>query len=261
MVSVFVRINSPIIFLEKDMATWITHLRIAENLIEQVSGLEAGAFAIGNIAPDSGIPDEKWENFTPDPSITHFKASPVSIYPIADLNFYRSYLAPLQEQPVNSAVFSLRLGYFFHLVTDNLWGEIIGKPMKKRYQEQFSATPQFISEVKEDWYGQDFIYVQNHPGSLFWSVFLNSQPDAAADGLEFLPLDALTQRVEYIKAYYQRRDDEIMRQIARPMIYLSTDDMDHFVETATKKIQTVYEQLWIEKHEIGNSVSVLDWVD
>jgi hypothetical protein len=45
------------------MATWIAHLRLAENLLETIDGLEAASFALGNIAPDSGIPDEKWENF------------------------------------------------------------------------------------------------------------------------------------------------------------------------------------------------------
>jgi hypothetical protein len=47
------------------MATWIIHLRIAENLIGLVPGLVEQEFVIGNIAPDSGIQDEKWEKYTP----------------------------------------------------------------------------------------------------------------------------------------------------------------------------------------------------
>ncbi|MBN1303008.1 MAG: hypothetical protein JXA13_01130 [Anaerolineales bacterium] len=35
--------------------------------------LDFGPFAIGNIAPDSGIPDENWENLEPPPEVTHFK--------------------------------------------------------------------------------------------------------------------------------------------------------------------------------------------
>jgi len=45
------------------MASWIVHLRIAELLLGMIDGLDAPYFAIGNIAPDSGIPDENWENF------------------------------------------------------------------------------------------------------------------------------------------------------------------------------------------------------
>ena len=55
------------------MASWITHLRVAENLLSQIEGLESSLFAIGNIAPDSGIPDEKWEKFNPPPEVTHFR--------------------------------------------------------------------------------------------------------------------------------------------------------------------------------------------
>ncbi len=53
------------------MATWIVHLRIAENLLACIPALDAAQFAIGNVAPDSGIPDEKWEKFDPPPEVTH----------------------------------------------------------------------------------------------------------------------------------------------------------------------------------------------
>jgi hypothetical protein len=43
------------------MASWIVHLRIAENLLAKFPELDERQFAIGNIAPDSGWPDEKWE--------------------------------------------------------------------------------------------------------------------------------------------------------------------------------------------------------
>jgi len=35
------------------MATWITHLRIAENLLDLLPTLDPERFAVGNIAPDS----------------------------------------------------------------------------------------------------------------------------------------------------------------------------------------------------------------
>ena len=61
------------------MATWIAHLRIAENLLAEIPGLDAGSFATGSIAPDSGVPDEKWEKFTPPPEVSHFATRPFSI--------------------------------------------------------------------------------------------------------------------------------------------------------------------------------------
>jgi hypothetical protein len=77
------------------MATWMVHFRIAENLLVRIPGLDAHQFAIGNIGPDSGLPDEKWETFTPPTHVTHFhqEGGP---HLSADLEFYRTYLA---DQP------------------------------------------------------------------------------------------------------------------------------------------------------------------
>ncbi len=80
------------------MASWIVHLRIAENLLGLLPHLEPDRFAVGNIAPDSGIPDEKWENFTPPPWVTHFGVQSSSHRQLADLEFYRRYLLPLRGQ-------------------------------------------------------------------------------------------------------------------------------------------------------------------
>ena len=94
------------------MATWITHLRLAENLLTMIGGLDAHQFAIGNIAPDSGIPDEKWEKFDPPSQVTHFRISDHAHWPSADLEFYRRYLISL-DQAEDKARFSFLLGYFF----------------------------------------------------------------------------------------------------------------------------------------------------
>jgi hypothetical protein len=58
-----------------EMASWIIHLRIAENLLGLFPDLDPAHFAVGNIAPDSGIPNENWEKFTPPPEVTHFSDS------------------------------------------------------------------------------------------------------------------------------------------------------------------------------------------
>src|SRR5262245_39081459 len=54
------------------MGTWISHLRIAENLLAQIPGLDEVAFAYGNLAPDSGLPNADWTIFDPPKTVTHF---------------------------------------------------------------------------------------------------------------------------------------------------------------------------------------------
>jgi len=224
----------------ESMATWIAHLRTAENLLEYIPNLDAAQFAVGNIAPDSDIPDENWEKFDPPPQVTHFKRSTSVHKDIADLDFYRKYLASISPQ--DTFRFSFRLGYFFHLITDNLWTIKVGKPTQDRYPGQFAADKNFIWEVKKDWYGLDQIYVRSHPNCLFWRVFLDAQPESA--DLDFLPLQALARQLEHIKSFYQRHDNEIDEMCARPFVYLSSTEMDSFVLEATDKLKKIYAAFW-----------------
>jgi hypothetical protein len=221
------------------MATWIAHLRIAENLLASIPGLDPGQFAIGSIAPDAGIPDEKWENFNPPPAVTHFKRSQSVHKDIADLDFYRGYLADIS--PDDTGCYSFRLGYFFHLITDNLWTIDVGKPTTERYAEQFAADKSFIWEVKRDWYGLDHIYVREHPESLYWRAFLDAEP--VSTDLDFFPPEALPRQLGHIKAFYQRDDDEIQAMMTRPMIYLSKQRMDRFVSGAAAYLYNIHTRL------------------
>jgi hypothetical protein len=245
------------------MATWIVHLRIAENFLRFVPDrstgsqerLEPAAFSVGNIAPDSGIPDEKWEKFDPPPWVTHFGLQGSPQHKLADLEFYRRYLLPLRRAPDPGPV-SFRLGYFFHLVIDNLWSTQIGLPTKQRFAAEFAADKNFIWEVKKDWYGLDFLYVHSHPDSLFWRVFLHAR--AETGGLDFLPLEAVRQRVAYIQEYYQSTGKELQNAYNRPYIYLPQSEMDRFVDEASARLSRIYQYLWTEGVSTDGFVSALD---
>jgi hypothetical protein len=237
------------------MATWITHLRIAENLLGLFPDLDPARFAVGNIAPDSGIPDEKWEKFSPPPEVTHFGNFQGAARELADMEFYRQYLLPLRGTG-NIALVSFRSGYFFHLITDNLWSEKIAVPTTQRFSTEFTTDKDFIWEVKKDWYGLDFIYVRDHPDCLFWRVFLDAKPDTGE--LEFLPFEAIRQRVEYIQQDYQRADEGVQKAYNRAYIYLSGQETDRFVGESTRQLARIYQHLWINGAATDDFVSALD---
>ncbi len=237
------------------MASWIVHLRIAEQLLADLEGLAPSAFAIGNIAPDSGIPNEAWETFDPPAAVTHFKSTSAGGYKIDDLRFYQGYLLK-EELRENPERYSFLLGYFFHLVTDNYWGERIGTPTRERYAQEFEADPEFIWEVKKDWYGLDFIYVRDHPDSLFWKVFLQS--DMRESPLDFLPVEALHHRIDEIKENYQRKDEKIHALYERPYIYLSKDEMDAFVQDVSRALGEIYRYLTENRGDISGYSSALE---
>lgn len=212
------------------MATWIVHLRIAEALLETIPGLDAAAFAVGNIAPDSGMPDEKWEKFTPPPEVTHFKTAEIAAYELADLVFHRQHLSDLPWPGTDAERYSFLLGYFCHIVTDNLWYEWIGEPTQKRFAANFEADKDFIWEVKKDWYGLDFEYVRQHPESLYWRVFMDC--DYPVNFLDFLLPAGVQQRIEHIKTYYQQDDEHSRGVINRERVYLTQIQVDQFVAGA-----------------------------
>jgi hypothetical protein len=237
------------------MASWIVHLRIAENLLGIFPDLDPARFSVGNITPDSGIPDEKREKFTPPPEVTHF-INPTSVHREAkDLEFYRQYLQPLRGGNDMGQV-SFRTGYFFHLITDNLWSRMIGTPTKQRFAAEFAVDKDFIWEVKKDWYGLDFIYVRDHPDCLFWHVFLTAQPELG--GLDFLLPEGVRLNVEHIQQYYRRTDVEIQTLYNRPYIYLSCAQVDRFVEESTRQISRIYKHVWINGVLIDGIGSALD---
>ena len=43
------------------MASWMVHLRIADRFLEESENIDETAFVMGNIAPDSGVPNEDWQ--------------------------------------------------------------------------------------------------------------------------------------------------------------------------------------------------------
>jgi hypothetical protein len=237
------------------MASWIVHLRIAENLLARIPSLDPEKFALGNVAPDSGRPDEKWEHFTPPGEVTHFENPSALHRDCADLEFFRRYLKPLGTAP-DRRLFSFRLGYFFHLITDNLWALKIARPTLERYREQFAADKDFIWVVKKDWYGLDFIYLRDHPDCLFWRVFTRAQPELG--GLDFLVPESLSWSVAHIQKYYQRNDENIQELYNRSYIYLSMPDVDCFVDESAQQLARIFEQLWINAKSVDGAASALD---
>lgn len=241
------------------MASWIVHLRIAENLLKQIKNLDETAFAVGNIAPDSGVPDENWEKFTPPPAISHFQKGSSIPRDLADLEFFRRYLRPLASSQHDTKQFSFLLGYFFHLVTDNLWVHHIAVPTRQRFKDQFAADKNFIWEVKRDWYGLDFEYVRRQPDTLFWRVFLPA--NFTGDYLDFMPLQAVQQRIDYIKGFYQRTDDEVENwYIQHPGKYLTQAEMDAFVTDTATWLGRVYPLLANHENDLNGHVMLSSWM-
>jgi hypothetical protein len=238
------------------MGTWMSHLRIAEALLTQIDALDPEMFAIGSIGPDSGMPDEKWESFDPPKRVSHFEYRNDSSE-CADLDFFRQHLmgVPARETPR----FSFLLGYFLHLVTDNLWRQQIWRPHKSKHWDWYKRDrAEFNVETKRDWYGQDFLYIRNHPNSFFHRVFLGAEYDQHF--LNFMSPQAFEHQLKHIKTFYQRTDEAVQALYARPYHFLSQSQMDRFIAETSETLFAIYSLLLISGQDIGNHRTSLELI-
>ena len=154
------------------MASWMVHLRIADKLLDKIPSLSPIEFIVGNIAPDSGVPNEDWSKFSPPTSVSHFKSGSEKAGPEA---FAQKYFTPYQRKNYDDVQFGFYLGYLTHLITDVLWSEQIARPC---FQKHIGGEPPYrdpkVWEIKEDCYDLDYKYLRDHPGFRAFRVYLGA---------------------------------------------------------------------------------------
>lgn len=64
------------------MAGWITHMRIADEVMKRLPGLDRLCFCMGSIAPDCNVENEDWTAFTPPREVTHWMSGKGNTKPL-----------------------------------------------------------------------------------------------------------------------------------------------------------------------------------
>ena len=89
------------------MASWMIHLRIADTLLKQIPNLSKEEFIMGNIAPDSGVPNEDWSKFTPSTTVSHFRTDNGAGKKKVNIDaFVGRYFMPEQRRSYDSKAYS-----------------------------------------------------------------------------------------------------------------------------------------------------------
>ena len=210
---------------EDVMATWISHLRIADYFMTKLQYLNEKEFVIGHIGPDCGMPNEDWSLFTPDRKTTHWLEGE-SGKEIGYDSFYQKHLAEGGED------LSFYLGYYMHLMADHMWMEIIGTGKKEKYRTELAQDKGFIWEMKKDWYDLDFQFIQNNPGLPAIDVFY-SVDEFENRFLDYFPPEAITSRIKYIQDFYDQEKDLANREY----VYLTEDEINEYVEKTIESIE------------------------
>jgi len=237
------------------MGTWISHLRIAENLLAYFPELDEVTFAFGNLSPDSGIPNADWTEFDPPKEITHFLRKGEGEGEIHDLVYYEQYLLNIKLED-DRKLYSFRLGYFFHLICDIMWAKRIWDASKIIYEHELEVDrSKAIENIKADWYGLDQLYVREKRDSLFWRVIMtNPNPPSY---LPFVQDKALHQQYDHIRKFYSEQEDKWFLSI--PYHYLNDTTMTRIVDESIQAVLIVHKKLQSMKNLDGlkSSVSLL----
>ena len=214
------------------MASWMIHLRIADQLIDLIPDLDETAFVIGNIAPDSGVPNADWTAYSPPKSVSHFKTKKED-ETFFDLNcFISEYFSPPKIRSFSRREFSFFLGYYVHLLADVEWTMKIYRPAITEYADRLGKEKtSFIWEMKRDWYDLDFRYLAEHPEFRAFSLY-EQAAGYRNDLMDIFSADAFDNRREYICGYYRGEHGELTRNYP----YLTPEQADAFVAEAARKI-------------------------
>lgn len=215
------------------MASWMIHLRIADKLLDKIPNLSPIEFIMGNMAPDSGVPNEDWSAFTPSTTVSHFRTDDGSFKKEIDLSAYtRQYFTPALREGYDEKQFSFYLGYYTHLLTDCLWTEYILAPCRDRFAAERAADKAgWIARMKEDWYDLDFLYLKKHPGFRAFRAYLGSV-GFVNTYMDFFAPDAFDNRRAYITSFYLQENNNLDREYP----YLTEAEADQFVEDAAAAI-------------------------
>jgi len=238
------------------MASWMVHLRVADKLLAHFPSLMPTEFVVGNMAPDSGLPNEDGTAYTPNKDESHFRTCGEDGHRHPDPSLFASlYLSPEQLADYTTKERSFYLGYYAHLLTDVAWTSDIVIPTVERFHEEYTSAPVgFINgPLKRDWYDLDYLYLKEHPNFQAWEIY------KAAEGFDNTYIDrfarhAFADRREFIVWFYSQEKDNLEREYP----YLTKERAEEFVEETAAGIAKELKLLMIDR-SFGMKESLIDY--
>ena len=211
------------------------HLRIADQLLDRIKDLDETAFVMGNIAPDSGVPNENWTEFHPPKVVSHFKtkADDETFFDVEE--FCDKYFNEELIGSYSKKEYSFFLGYYVHLLTDIDWTNDVYCGLLKAYPKEAAQDKnKLVWTAKGDWYDIDFLYLAEHPDFRAFHIY-ESAVDYDNEFMDIFSKDAFENRRQYICGFY-RSDNH--GDLHRKYTYLTPEQSASFVDRTVQKILT-----------------------
>ena len=225
------------------MASWVTHLMIADGILPLISELSRHEFMVGNIAPDCNVENEDWTSFTPPREVTHWMIGKKKTFSDSD-RFLHEYVET--KDIADEHELSFLMGYYAHLITDAefqrftryearvkaSWERIQNNPELSRRSAGMEITYESVKllipkeERMKDIGFIERTYLDRHPESGYFTdiVGLREFPDY----LDYMPEGAIVRKVKVMGVLPRK---EIGKY---PFICLSEEEYADFVSETVK---------------------------
>ena len=243
------------------MATWITHLMIADGVLERFPSLDRRGFCVGNIAPDCNVENEAWTAFTPSRKVMHWMQGELKKASDGDA-FCDEYILKRKDKIKSAEEYAFLLGYYSHLITDAAFLSMIRDEdrvravwMRIKADEKLSVA---CAGVDETWdsvklliskkdrmreiYAMEAEYLCEHPGSGYLTEILPLK--SFPDYIDYLPQGSIVRKIG-VMGYLPETDKSMNK-----FIFVSRDEYAEFVKDT---IQLVAKQ-FAEKNLIQGEI-------
>ena len=234
------------------MATWVTHLMIADGVLKRLPHLNRHGFCVGNIAPDCNVENEDWTAFTPSREKTHWMQDKKKKASDCDA-FCDAYILKRKDEIKSPEEYDFLLGYCSHLITDAAFQSMIRNEervraawMRIKSDAEWSADSAGMDETwdslkklipREDRmreiYAMEAEYLNSHPNSGYLTEILPLK--FFPDYIDYLPQGCIVRKIG-VMAYLPEPDKLITRFLS-----ISKDEYADFVNDT---IQLVVDQFF-----------------
>lgn len=197
------------------MASWLTHLRVAEKIKQKIPEIDFSYFIIGSIAPDSEEPEDD------------------SISKMDDSVFFDSYLKPEKIMTRSDSTRSFLWGYYFHLITDKLWLEDYFRPLSLQYKsESDNEGTDFVDFMGEEMTSIDFEYLKENGRELVDNL---KEFNGNINYLYEFDSDCIFECKDRIVGFYNGEPPIFNREYK----YLTPQKLDEFIVKASEKCVSI----------------------
>lgn len=234
------------------MATWVTHLMIADRILCACPDLDRRGFCVGNIAPDCNVENEDWTAFIPPREVTHWMQGERKKASDCDA-FCNEYILKRRNEIKSPEEYAFLLGYYAHLIADaafqafirdehrvkNVWKRIrADEALCKKaldFDESWDAVKRLISKDMRmrEIAAMEAEYLRNNPDSGYLTEILPLKE--FPDYIDYLPAGGIVRKIGVMGVMPEE-------DASTEFISVSRDEFEAFVNHAAALVMKQFAQ-------------------